>query len=430
MKFQPFILFVTLALVEASVRKYFISSPLVVLLKYIFVLAFIPMVLKKPHWYPLAMVFLTAPLLFLLPDIQYIGYAFYDIVSILLVPLLIFGVAKYPSFLNSKTTTSLIPIIAFGGILHSLIVILQCMLGPSHWLSVTVNQSAAEFTWGLAHKAPGIAGVSSPYISIAGLTCIQYIISRPQLFSKTLIYRFSNVGRWLIYLSALFNLPSRGYVFGILLFSLISATVELTSRKKSSYIYVLIFMAGLIMYFLLQENAENWGINSFQGNRSFEDFDSASSRFGNYFTTLFSDKSMYPLFGGPGLGATVNGSPLNDVDRLPPQCSQLILGEGEYDRFLCAFGFFGVFHILIRMLLGLQLLLIGIKAFLLRETSRASGLLFVGYLVFAGAFFKQNDAATGIILITVACSAISTHASQSELPEKSQTSTSPLKAIG
>jgi hypothetical protein len=387
-------------------RKFIYPSPLVILAKYIVLFpVFFFAFNKASRLASIMLLAITLPLLATIHSFPFIPYAIYDLIAIFYLPVLIFSIVLCRNPFEKASATKILSVIALIGIINSLLVIVQSLLGPQHWLSQTVDQSFTLHTWGAAFKAPGLAGTSSPYMSIAGLISLD-ILSKNLTSKKS--KRLNASMQFLIILSSLFNLTSRTYSFGLLSYLVPFVLLPLFSRGLIKQRIILLLLLPLA-YFVLQSNADEWGLPIFQANRSVDDFASAADRLIGLpillpFTISPSD---IPFIGGLGLGYTVNNNPLVDPSSVTPFCSSLGLGtEGEYERLICSFGFFGSLHILSRLFIAL----VALRRFVFHiqdnhPYSISSGWLVVALVLANGIQLKANDPAAGFLLILIALSA-------------------------
>jgi hypothetical protein len=397
---------VLVILFEASIRKYIYASPLVVLVKYIALVPLFLFAFKRPSFlYSIAMVAITLPLVATIPSPSFIPYAAYDLIAIFFLPVMLFFLSSLRCLFSYESAQKLVFLIAIIGVLNSFLIILQSLVGPQHWLSQTVDQSFSVHAYGDALKAPGLAGTPSPYMSIAGLIALD-VLPRTSLSRR--VKRFIPFLQLLIAVSAVFNLASRSYALGIVVFLVPRLLIPSLINKKfdrSSLIFLLLPLA----YYILQSSATEWGLTVFSANRTVNDFSTASSRlFAIPLLSLLTINPFnIPFIDGLGLGYAVNNNPLVDSLYIPSFCTDIGLGtEHEYERFICSFGAIGLLHIFSRLVLvsiSIRNILFYLKPSF--PASISSGWLFFSMTVANGLMLRANDTATGTLLLLIALSA-------------------------
>jgi|LakMenEpi03Aug12_release.lakeMendotaPanAssembly.Ray.scaffolds.fasta_scaffold12338_8 hypothetical protein len=397
---------VLIILFEASVRKYILASPVLVLLKYIALVPLFVYAFKGPSArYSIALFAITLPLLATIPEPAFIPYAVYDLISIFYLPVILFCLSIARRIFPFQAARDLLRLIALIGFLNSILIILQSLVGPQHWLSQTVDQSFSIHAFGEALKAPGLAGTSSPYMSIAGLIALDVLLRAPISRREKRLIPFSQL---LIAISVVFNLASRTYTFGILGYVLPRLLIPSLINKrfeKSALIFLLLPLA----YYFFQSVAPELGLSIFKANRAVDDFSSASGRFYTIplLSLLLINPFALPFVDGLGLGYAVNNNPLADISYTPHFCMVIGLGsEHEYERFICSFGAIGFLHILSRLVLAV----ISIRNALYYSNPRfpasiASGWLFFTLTLANGLLLRSNDTATGALLLLITLSA-------------------------
>lgn len=395
------VLFILFYLVEATFRKYLVPSPIVILVKYAplywFLLRSVP---RKAVYY--VYILFGIPLIATIASVTNIPFAIFDFNSTILIPLICFLVIPAIT-LSRPASLRILYLCIVGGGFNSLLIVIQAIAGPAHWISQTVDQNFSQhvFGWGgVLQKAPGIASQSTPFINVAGLLAIACLSRRGFLNSTT-----EKLLITLFIFSAIFNLQSRFYAFGLLMFLLVKYLYALCIRQKRiRTILTICAMLGLIViaYFFIS----SYFPLLIDNNRTTNDVDSVVRRFSSFFPYEQSYLSL-PLLGGLGLGATVNNNPYTFLELLPPQCVGIFI-EWEFTRLVCAFGWYGYVIVFTRLFAAFAMLIRalfrGVKSANLFLES--SGYIYVSiFVIFLGAQFKTNDIAAGLLLIATAARA-------------------------
>ena len=409
-------------LFEASIRKYIFSSPLIILVKYIFLAPLFFFAFKSTSArYSIFLFFITLPLLATIPSPSFIPYAVYDLVNIFYLPVLLFSLSLSKHLFSARSARKPLILIAIIGFLNSFLIILQSLVGPRHWLSQTVDQAFTVHAWGEAFKAPGLAGSASPYISIAGLIAVDVLSNSPISKRVKGILLFAQL---LILISSIFNLTSRSYAIGIVAFLLARFLISSLVYKRFDIASFMIILLPFV-YSLLQSIAPDWGLNIFLANRTVDDFGSAAPRLFDIpvldLISLFANNPLdIPFLDGVGLGYAVNNNPFADIYYTPPFCSEIGLGlEQEYERLFCSFGSISFLHILSRLVLAAICLRNALTSLKLRLPATISSGWFLFFVAMTNAAsLRANDTATGLLLILIALSASQSLMSQrfSECP--------------
>lgn len=348
-------LFLLIYILEASVRKYVIASSALVLIKYIPLSWYLRNLIP---WTSLCILFLfSIPTTLTIPNISGIEpYAMFDLLQLIYFPLLLVAILKIRS-IQPKVLQSILTLSTISSSLNSGFIILQTFLGPLHWLSQTVDQQNTQHVWQTAtislQKAPGILGTSHPYICIMGLVASLYYLSN----STSSIHHFLNTVNLLLILSSvLFNLASRSYALGIavyiglfLLFSILHLKREYKNHKKFFFIafsvgaFALLLIVGLIFFLLSSDFAD-----ILLRNRTTGDFESVLNRIGSFYPIEQLNMNL-PFLGGPGLGSTLNNSPVSVLSIQSYTQCRPPLDEWDLTRIICSLGYYGYFFVLIRM---------------------------------------------------------------------------------
>lgn len=393
--------FLLIYFIEPSFRKYIFAAPGIILIKYIFLIPLFQKAIRSLYGPTGFLLLITIPLFAVTPDVRSLPYAIYDLISLLLVPVLLYESSLFYS-VPAAQAKKILYIIIIAAVLNSVMIIFQQFAGPGHWINQTVDQQYSAHSYSSnRQKKPGIAATPSALIPVAGLMAASYVSkaqkSRPKLFNRTLI-------QLIIMSSILFNLDSRSFTLGIVLYWLISEFIHVMKRGIPTTTFFLV--APLVIPAFVYLTANGW---ISEQNRLIDDFDSASSRFDQWsdlFTSLFTTQISIPMINGAGLGATVNSNPFVSPETLPALCS-VFAADGGLSRYICAFGYFGLLHVFARGLLGVLILVNGSKV-LLRgfPIQLATGLLYLGLFLFLGAPFHINDSAAGLLTISFCLCAI------------------------
>jgi hypothetical protein len=394
---------------ESSIRKYLIAAPIIILLKYpLLILLAIKLRLYKSK-IALLLFVITLPTLFTINNLYQLPFAVYDFVGIAIVPSLSIALFIERNPLNYKLSIKLVQLICIIGLVNSLFVIMQSLLGPAHWLSQTVDQQFTQQTFGDLQKAPGLQAVNPTLFSIAGLLAFHHLYHSASVNKFKYLYQ---VGSIIISLSLLFNLSSRTYSFSFLLFFMIQflGWLRFVFKHKviSSKILLAVFILPLICQILINlpffHNTLGSEILNLSSSRTIEDFSSASPRLLTLeFIEVLKNNipETLPLINGLGLGATVNNNPYLDTSNLPKYCIDQFGVEGEFPRLICSFGYYGYILILIRSLFGFIIALKSLN-FLKREKySLYIITAFASLLILDGLQLKANDNASGLLLISI-----------------------------
>jgi hypothetical protein len=404
---------VLLIMLEATIRKFIYASPVVILAKYVVLLPLFLLAFKRLSlWYSISLLAISLPLLVTIPAISFVPYAVYDLVSIFYLPVILYLLTLEKVIFSTRIAYQILALVSLIGVFNSLLIILQSFLGPQHWLSQTVDQAFSAHAFGDAFKAPGLAGTSSPYMSIAGLIALDVL---QMAIPKKRTFKLVPFAQLVIGVSVLFNLVSRTYTLGVVGYLIPRLLIPNIIRKKLDKNALVFLLIPLAYLFLRSE----LGLDIITTSRTFDDFDSASGRLFAFpiFSLLATNPFEIPFIGGVGLGYTINSNPLADPFYVPPFCSALGLGtEHEYERFICSFGAIGLFHIIAR--LALAAVALRNTLFFLKPSFPAcipAGWLFFLLTLVNGLLLRANDTASGTLLLL-----LSLNASQSLLYFKNQ----------
>jgi hypothetical protein len=394
--------------IESSVRKYLIGSPIIILLKYPLLIYLALKFRLYQNRSAFLLLMTSIPTLLTVDGIFQLPYAVYDFFGIAIVPSLALALFMERKTLDVNTSTKLIHLICIIGVLNAIFVIFQSILGPTHWLSQTVDQQFTQHTYGDLQKAPGLQAVNPSLFSIAGLSAFEVLYKSTSFKKVKYLYL---LGFLTIFLSFGFNLSSRTYFFSFVFFILLKivswiyCVIKKTAISSKKLIILLVFPLLFIIFtdtFFLQSifgpQLENWA-----NTRSIGDFDSAAPRLFTmeFIEVLLNDiPKTLPLINGLGLGATVNNNP-NLVEPLPGYCQDQFGLEGEFPRLICAFGYYGYILIFARTFLGF---LLAWKSFLYLMSSKSSLFIiyaFISILILDGLQLKANDSASGLLLVAI-----------------------------
>lgn len=416
---------------EASIRKYIFASPVLILLKYIPItfLFFVAGFWRRKL--PLFLILVALPTLTTIPNIRWLPYSFYDFIAIAILPALAISLLSFrvcmPAFLKYKISRILLIL----GTLNATLIILQSILGSSHWLSQTVDQNFSQHIFGELQKAPGLQAADPSFFSVAGICAYSYM----KLFPGCRHQRFYRSCFFLICLSVFFNLSSRSYFFSIammlalmLIYNCYQRPNFLRTILKFSLLLVFLLSFGFVFWFFFADSSLAssilFNVNS---NRTFNDFDSAFARLfsleGVNFLFLNNIPSSLPLLNGLGLGSAINNNPFASEILLPKYCAYEFGVEGEFPRLACSFGFYGYLLVLTRILLGILLLHKSLICLKRQDPTIFLICSFIGILLIDGLQLKANDAASGLLLISLYSLVINSYSSCS-LAAESQSATS------
>jgi hypothetical protein len=391
--------FVLLYLLEGTFRKYVFASSSIILLKYfpLYISLYIHFFKNSTYF---SYLLLGLPLWATLADPSQLPYAIYDFNATIIVPLVCLLVI--PSItISTGVATGIIHLALWGGGANSGLIIVQALLGPTHWISQTVDQQFTQHVFsGLLQKAPGIAASSSPFITVAGLLALLALSLQGRVNRK-----FSLCYKSLVIFSVLFNLSSRFYSLGVFLYFIVEYALPLFSAKSSQRKAFLLILFAILVYFLYSIFLANFS-DFFEFNRTFDDFGSAWGRLYSFFPVEQLFYSL-PFIGGWGLGSTINNNPMYpmiilDTSSVPNQCLGFFR-EWEFTRLVCAFGFYAYLLIAARVAAAL---LLARRSFLsLLKTASALpeplALFYVAINSLLAAQFKTNDIASGLLLISI-----------------------------
>jgi hypothetical protein len=393
--------FLLIYFVEPSFRKYIITAPGIILIKYIFLIPLLSKVFRRPFGFTGCLLLITIPLLVVIPDVRSLPYAFYDLISLLIVPVLLYESSLCHSVPVAQAK-KILYIIIIAAVLNSVMIIFQQFAGPQHWINQSVDQQYTAHTFSSnRQKKSGIAASPSALIPVAGLMAASYVsktkISRPKWYNKELI-------QLIIIFSIPFNLDSRSYSLGILLYLLILEFCHVIKRGIPTLTFFL--AAPAVFASFVYMTTIGWISET---NRLTDNFDSASSRFDQWsglFTSLYTTQISIPMINGAGLGATVNSNPFVSSETLPALCF-VFAPDGGLSRYICAFGYFGLLHIFARAFLGVLIFANASKVLLSGFSLQlTAGLLYLGLLLFLGAPLYINDSAAGLLTISFCLCAI------------------------
>ena len=394
------LLFVLLYGIEATLRKYIIATPLLIGLKYI------PLFwsIRRRYLGLAFFVLSTCSLLLLTTASSSLTGVLYDLLGLILVPFVLYLLASRSELVVGQS----VPIVkasALLGSLNALLIIWQFFAGPNHFISQTVDQSFSQHVYGvggLFQKAPGIAAVSSPFISVAGLIALEKL--RKPNINKLKKYSFILL-QSIIGVSPFFNLPSRTYFLGVYLFFAFRLLAFLFSRRSllarlkllSPLIAGLLTIAATVSIFYWNE-----AIELFSADRVFSDFGSVVSRLLNDYYPLSQLDLDLPLLGGAGLGSLV-GSNYWELASFP-QCFG-VWREFEAPRLVCQFGWFGLMLILSRLFIALVFVIKARQFFKGKSYVSACGFSYVALQLLLMLQLGVNDYAAGLILVAIISSA-------------------------
>lgn len=384
--------FIFIALIESTIRKYLFPSTLIILLKYIAILPLLWIAISLP----LLRLFIIFSSVFIvtISSLNQLSYALYDWIGLFAVPSVLFVISRYTRF-PRPASSHIVTLIFYAGLFNSIVIIFQSLLGPSHWISQTVDQQFTLHVFGGGHKAVGIFARSQPLVSVGAIAAFPFT-----RYSRNLLCKYATY--LIVLLSAVANLPSRTYFFGIILYFIVSLLYGKNLRFIVSFLVVLSLITGALS--LLFENSlfvdDSIFSNSLSANRTFDDFDSAASRFLDLDGIFYQLTNLsLPLVGGPGLGATVGNNPLTEPSLLPVQCQGYLI-EPDFSRIICAFGYSGFIYLFIRSYIFFTAFL----PHLLPSHAWSSNIkilsLYLMLITLNQPHLKINDVVIGIILLT------------------------------
>ena len=395
------LLFVLLYGIEATLRKYIIASPILICLKYI------PLFwsIRRRYLGFAFFVLSTCSLLLLTTASSSLTGVLYDLLGLVLVPFVLYLLASRSELLVGQSLP-LVKASALFGTLNALLIISQFFAGPNHFISQTVDQSFSQHVYGaggLFQKAPGIAAVSSPFFSVAGIIALEKLITLNISKQKKYFLIFLQL---VIGVSPFFNLPSRTYFLGVYLFYALRFLALFFSRRpllaRLKFLFPLIF--GLLAVAAVSVLSWNEALELFGADRVFSDLGSVVSRLLSDYYPLSQLDLDLPFLGGAGLGSLV-GSNYWDVANFP-QCLG-VWQEYEAPRLVCQFGWFGLILILSRLFIAFVFVIKARRLFEGHSYLAACGFSYVALQLLLMLQLGVNDYAAGLILVAVTSSAAS-----------------------
>ena len=353
--------FTVIFIIEATIRKYLISSSLLIMLKYL------PLVITdgKKILESMKVEVITSIVISMLSiNTHYFSLvpAARDYLGIFLAPILNIYYTFYKKVsMSSEKLVEILNWVVIGGAANGLMTIIQHILGPRHWLSIGVTGEfdAHTFGGGLIAKANGIFANSS---GLFQASTIIVVFSLMELGSKTKKYKIILLTTvFLSLVSAILNISSRTYSFPI--FGVFAACILIESKKimqsKNLLLIIMISLVGLV----LMNDIGSSIFNSRSFTIGIERVQNADSPWNRFLGRWGLGFAMYPeefrfyLFPKLGIGTTVAsliGDP--EFDAICPR----FVEEWEASRILCSFGWiYGLGILIIYKIIPCVLLLKG-----------------------------------------------------------------------
>ena len=402
-------LFVLLFIVEATVRKYLISSSLVIILKYFPLFAETgKLVIKKMSYFIIISIVIS---IFSINPFYFSPVAaFRDYLAIFAAPIVnvFFVMVAGHIKIYKIRPLSILHLIIFGSYANSIVTILQQLFGPRHWLSVGVTGEFDSHTFGggLIAKANGIFansnGVFQAFTVIIAFALLSLNNNAPSKYKL-----FLKLSIALSAVSAIVNISSRTYSFSVLGASVICLLYASKSLlKPRTIILSMIFMIVGLLF--LQDSIQNIlssdsvviGLNRVQNADA--PWLRVLGRWG-LSPGMYPDGFQYFLFPKLGIGSTLTG--LSGDPTFDLLCPQLVK-EWEGSRILCSYGFLlGLITLFIyKVLPCIYLMTRSIQIFSSKAQFKYTGLLLlVNSFVYLLCFpMRSNVTMSNVVLFGIA----------------------------
>ena len=188
---MSYILFLLIYAFEASIRKYFITSTTIIIIKYIFL---INIKFKKYIFdYSLVLLSLVIPLIFHAlskQPIPSLGLAIWDLMGLFLAPILVLGIFSNNKIKNYKLAQQFLYLIVLVGFSHSLLIIVQSISDPISAINISVNREFTNLTFGDSTQSQGLLATPSSFLNISAILSIWYLrdCSGKSFFFKNFIH--------------------------------------------------------------------------------------------------------------------------------------------------------------------------------------------------------------------------------------------------
>lgn len=353
--------FLFLYFLEGSIRKYLVQSQLLILLKFIPLIA----ALAKCTFRTRAISRVFLPLVFisvalaLQATVHYtelyvrapLYAAIYDAITLWFVPLITVILIWCKPKSTRKSIVRFLRIVLMLCILNSLMIIAQVIAGPTSILNLTVVADLSFHRYGyFAFKAPGLFSSPNPFIIPLGLFCLLSLrhIEPTKFFISPLLYAA------IALVSIAVNLSSRTYLAGSILFSLIvllSFRSVLSPKRRTVanlILFILVCLSIAITVSPMYSNSKlSMGIEESLA-RSIGADDPIERIITSSLSPIYNAFFHAPLFDGAGIGSTANfqNIELKELMFAKHESCSGYLDEGEVSRIICSFGFVGILTIL------------------------------------------------------------------------------------
>ena len=384
---MSYILFLLTYAIEASVRKYFISSSIIILIKYIFL---ININFKKYIFdYSLFLFCLVVPLIIHAlskEPISSVFLAIYDLFGIFLSPILvlcIFSNFKIKNFILAQRFLYLVILVGF---IHSLLTIIQSVSDTSSIINIGVYGEYSNLTFGgkAVSKVTGIIATPFSYLNISAILSIWHFrdSSNKGIFSK-----ISYILEFVILISGIFNLTARTYFifslfpyFILFIKNFLKIIIKLKVTKKM-ILFIGLFIFSLILFIngvtKLETENDILRLGFARYKREFL-FDRVNS----YYSDLLNINKVPSLMEAPGIGQAVGAIDKNNDEYLETiEACKGVGKEWDFKRMICISGFYGYFLILFcRLIPAIYLLNIYFNSYSKNKYKSSSiGILIVSF---------------------------------------------------
>ena len=411
---MSYILFLLTYAFEASLRKYLISSSIIIFIKYIFL---INIKFKKYIFnYALILLCLILPLIIhalsKAPTAS-IFLAIYDLLGIFLSPILVLAILSNDKIKNYALSQRFLYFVVLAGSLHSLLTIVQAVSDPISFINIGVygEYSNVNFGDGAVVNVTGILATPSPFLNISAILSIWYLrdCSNKNIFSK-----ISYILEFIIFLSGIFNLTARTYFifslspyFIIFIKSIIQTAIKLKVTKKI-ILFIAVFILSLILFINKVTNFETQSDNLSLGLRRYQSA-FLLERITSYYSDLINLDNIPSIKEAPGIGTTVGANEKNNDEYLESiEGCKGVRREWDFNRLLCISGMYGYLLILFcRLIPAIYLFKIYFSCYKKNKYKSSSiGILIVSFLFLLQTQFQFNDVIAGVLCIAITSNTI------------------------
>jgi hypothetical protein len=409
--------FLVLYFLEGSIRKYLLQSQLLILLKFIPLIA----ALAQCTYQKRTITRILVPLcyvsicLLLLAIVHYtdlivrapLHAAVYDAITLWFAPLITVTLVLCKPRINKTLITRALHIVLVLCTVNSLMIVAQVVAGPTSVLNLTVAADLSFHRFGdYAFKAPGLFSTPNPFVIPLGLFSLLSLrsITSSRIFVSPLVYTLSALA------SIVVNLSSRTYLAGSLIFSIIvffGFRLRFSMKGRTLLITVVFMLssmiAGLVFGPMFSNSKLSLGIDQSLARTTGAD-DPISRIITSSITPISNGFFNAPVFEGAGLGSTANFQNIalkETMFSIHENCSGY-LEEGEVSRIICSFGATGLLTIIFfRVVPGLLFLIKSIRD--IPSLNRYNPLYLICSIVFmlSALPLKANHIFSGLISLCI-----------------------------